>query len=98
MLCLQLLTTLKRDEVNIDRRIRLIEGVTIQAMVWSAFNGIGLALVIPCVASLIADYHPAESRGQAFGLMAFTSGLGKALVHQPEHFAFISTSTRCTSV
>lgn len=48
-----------------------------QAMVWSAFNGIGLALVIPCIASLIADYHPPESRGQAFGLMAFTSGLGK---------------------
>lgn len=45
-------------------------------MVWSAFNGVGLALVIPCVASLIADYHPPETRGQAFGLMAFTSGLG----------------------
>ena len=51
-------------------------------MVWSAFNGIGLALVIPCVASLIADYHPPESRGQAFGLMAFTSGLGESLFLQ----------------
>lgn len=47
-----------------------------QAMVWSAFNGLGLALVVPCIASLTADYHPAESRGRAFGLMAFTSGLG----------------------
>ena len=52
-------------------------------MVWSAFNGIGLALVIPCVASLIADYHPPETRGQAFGLMAFTSGLGGPLEGKP---------------
>jgi hypothetical protein len=49
----------------------------LQAMVWSAFNGLGLALVVPCIASLTADYHPAESRGRAFGLMAFTSGLGQ---------------------
>lgn len=49
---------------------------------WSAFNGFGLALVIPCIASLTADYHPAETRGRAFGLMALTSGLGTCcLVH-----------------
>jgi MFS family permease len=47
-----------------------------QAMVWSAANGIGLALVIPCIASLVADYNPAETRGRAFGFMQLTSGLG----------------------
>lgn len=50
---------------------------------WCAFNGVGLALVIPCIASLIADYNPAEKRGSAFGLMMFISGLGaaRALTH-----------------
>ena len=56
-----------------------------QAMVWSAFNGFGLALVIPCIASLTADYHPAETRGRAFGLMAFTSGLGMFPLHAKLH-------------
>lgn len=50
-----------------------------QAMVWCGVNGIGLALVIPCVQSLIADYHPSESRGRAFGFMFFTSSLGETL-------------------
>lgn len=50
--------------------------VLLQAMIWCGINGIGLALVIPCVQSLIADYHPPETRGQAFGIMFFTSGLG----------------------
>ena len=45
-------------------------------MIWCGINGIGLALVIPCVQSLIADYYSPETRGQAFGLMFFTSGLG----------------------
>ncbi|KAK9866373.1 hypothetical protein WJX84_011358 [Apatococcus fuscideae] len=47
-----------------------------QAMVSCAFNGLGLALVIPCVQSLVADYHPSEARGQAFGLMGLTSSFG----------------------
>ncbi|EIE19976.1 MFS general substrate transporter [Coccomyxa subellipsoidea C-169] len=47
-----------------------------QAMLYSAANGVGLALVIPCVQSLIADYNPPESRGRAFGVMFFTSALG----------------------
>lgn len=37
-------------------------------------NGFGLALVIPCVSSMIADYHPAETRGNAFGVMGMTGG------------------------
>ena len=42
-------------------------------MVSCAINGLGLALVIPCVQSLVADYHPSESRGKAFGFMFFTA-------------------------
>ncbi len=45
-------------------------------MIWCAFNGVGLALVIPCVQSLTADYFPAESRGRAFGFMYFTAAMG----------------------
>ena len=49
----------------------------VQAMVSCAINGLGLALVIPCVQSLVADYHPSESRGKAFGFMFFTASCGK---------------------
>ena len=47
-----------------------------QAMSFSAWNGLGLALVIPCVQSLIADTYSSASRGRAFGLLFFTSSLG----------------------
>lgn len=47
-----------------------------QAMIWCAINGVGLALVIPCIQSLIADYNPAEKRGSAFGMMFFISAMG----------------------
>lgn len=45
-------------------------------MCFSAWNGLGLALVIPCVQSLIADVYSNSTRGRAFGLLFFTSGLG----------------------
>ena len=35
-------------------------GDVMQAMIYSGMNGIGLALVVPCVQSLIADYTLAE--------------------------------------
>ncbi|GAB4813864.1 hypothetical protein N2152v2_000910 [Parachlorella kessleri] len=47
-----------------------------QAMVSCAFNGLGLALVIPCVQSLIADYYPPDCRGNAFGMMGLTASFG----------------------
>lgn len=37
-------------------------------------NGFGLALVIPCVSSMVADLHPPDSRGGAFGMMGLTGG------------------------
>jgi MFS family permease len=52
----------------------------LQAMASCAVNGLGLALVIPCVQSLTADYNPPESRGRAFGFMFFTGSLGVALL------------------
>ena len=44
-----------------------------------AINGIGLALVIPSVQSLTADYHPAEARGKAFGALWLTISFGGML-------------------
>ena len=48
-----------------------------QAMSFSAWNGLGLALVIPCVQSLIADVYTSSARGRAFGLLFLTSNLGE---------------------
>lgn len=45
-------------------------------MLYAAFNGIGLALVIPCSQSVIADIYPSDSRGRAFGLMQFIGAFG----------------------
>lgn len=45
-------------------------------MAFSAWNGLGLALVIPCVQSLLADMYSSATRGRAFGLLFLTSGLG----------------------
>jgi MFS family permease len=50
-----------------------------QACFFSAANGIGLALVIPCAQSLMADLYPAEQRGRAFGAMQLTMSFGSML-------------------
>ena len=52
-------------------------GAAMQAMIYSGMNGIGLALVVPCVQSLIADYTLAERRGAAFGVLYFTGAIGE---------------------
>ncbi len=44
-------------------------------MAW-AFNGIGLALIIPNSQSLVADYYTATRRGEAFGTLMLTGGGG----------------------
>ncbi|GBF89652.1 MFS general substrate transporter [Raphidocelis subcapitata] len=46
------------------------------AMVFAAFNGLGLALLVPCCQSLVADLHAPEARGRAFGLMQLTGAVG----------------------
>eukprot|EP00892_Ulva_mutabilis_P011286 jgi/Ulvmu1/852/UM100_0003.1 len=48
----------------------------VQACVFTTMNGLGLALVIPCAQSLMADYYPAEQRGRAFGAMQLTMSCG----------------------
>ncbi|KIZ04451.1 hypothetical protein MNEG_3510 [Monoraphidium neglectum] len=46
------------------------------AMAFAAVNGLGLALLVPCCQSLVADLHPPERRGRAFGLMQLTGAIG----------------------
>jgi sugar phosphate permease len=49
------------------------------ACMFTAANGLGLALVIPCAQSIIADYYPADQRGRAFGAMNLTMAAGSML-------------------
>jgi MFS family permease len=51
----------------------------VHACFFSAANGIGLALVIPCAQSLMADLYPSEQRGRAFGAMQLTMSFGSML-------------------
>lgn len=51
-------------------------GAVLQAMAWSAFNGVGLAFVLPCAQSLVADYYAPSVRGRAFGFMFTMAALG----------------------
>jgi MFS family permease len=48
-------------------------------MMFAALNGVGLALLVPCCQSLIADLYPAEQRGRAFGTLQLTASLGGML-------------------
>lgn len=41
-----------------------------------ALNGIGLAMVIPAIQSLVADAADPQKRGVAFGWLQFTGNLG----------------------
>ena len=69
-----------------------------QAALWSAFNGVGLALVIPSIQSLTADYHPAEHRGSAFGTLFLVSSMGTPGLTSPQPpapYAPCSTLTPC---
>lgn len=49
------------------------------AMICAAFNGLGLALVVPVSTSLIAELYPSASRGVGFGLMNLTGATGGML-------------------
>lgn len=56
-----------------------VAGKWLQGMAVWAFNGIGLALLIPNAQSLVADYFSALSRGKAFGALWLTGALGGML-------------------
>ncbi|EFJ09872.1 hypothetical protein SELMODRAFT_427648 [Selaginella moellendorffii] len=47
-----------------------------QAVIARAVNGIGLAVVVPAIQSLVADSHKEESRGLAFGWLHASGQLG----------------------
>ena len=48
----------------------------LQAAAWCAVNGLGLAMVIPCIQSILAEIWPAKQRGRAFGSLFTFSALG----------------------
>ena len=48
----------------------------VQATAWAAINGAGLALVLPCCQSLVADYFRPESRGSGFACLFTASAIG----------------------
>ena len=50
---------------------------TMQAMCLSAWNGLGLALIIPCVESILADLYRSILRGKVFGFLFLASNLGE---------------------
>lgn len=56
---------------------------TTHSILWAlpvvSINGIGLALVIPNVQSLTADFHKSSSRGRAFGRLWLTLSMGGML-------------------
>ncbi|KAL6867574.1 hypothetical protein ACP4OV_015598 [Aristida adscensionis] len=41
------------------------------------FNGVGLALVVPAIYSLVADYSDDDTRGSAFGWVQMAQSMGK---------------------
>ena len=48
----------------------------LQAAAWCAVNGLGLAMVIPCIQSILAEVWVAKYRGRAFGSLFTISALG----------------------
>lgn len=57
----------------------------LQAMAWAAINGAGLAFVLPCAQSILADYYIPEQRGRAFGFMFTLAALGESLSPAGSH-------------
>lgn len=52
---------------------------TVQAATFAGLNGAGLALVLPCVQSILAEVYPASRRGLAFGLVMTAGVLGECI-------------------
>ncbi|RCV39181.1 hypothetical protein SETIT_8G203000v2 [Setaria italica] len=51
----------------------------LQMAIAGGFNGVGLALVLPGVYSLVADYSDDETRGATFGWVYMAQGMGTAM-------------------
>ena len=66
----------------------------LQATAWAAINGAGLALVLPCCQSLVADYFRPESRGSGFACLFTASAIGE---HRPAPGGFSAKGSRSCS-
>ncbi|KAL8127471.1 hypothetical protein AgCh_014399 [Apium graveolens] len=51
----------------------------LQVAISRGLNGIGLAIVLPAIQSLVADSTDDSNRGVAFGWLQFTGGLGSII-------------------
>lgn len=49
----------------------------LQAAAFASLNGVGLALVLPCVQSILTEVYSAGRRGLAFGLIMTAGVLGE---------------------
>ncbi|KAJ1268383.1 hypothetical protein BS78_07G130700 [Paspalum vaginatum] len=56
-----------------------VSGTFLQMAISRGLNGIGLALVLPAISSLVADYTDDHTRGAAFGWLQMTGNLGSIL-------------------
>ncbi|CAO2188098.1 unnamed protein product [Urochloa humidicola] len=56
-----------------------ISGTYLQMAISRGLNGIGLALVLPAISSLVADYTDDHTRGAAFGWLQMTCNLGSIM-------------------
>ncbi|KAL6598533.1 hypothetical protein ACP70R_046232 [Stipagrostis hirtigluma subsp. patula] len=56
-----------------------LSGNFLQMAISRGLNGIGLALVLPAISSLVADYTDDHTRGAAFGCLQMTRNLGSIL-------------------
>ncbi|XP_040383559.1 uncharacterized protein LOC102710152 [Oryza brachyantha] len=56
-----------------------VSGTFLQVAISRGLNGIGLALVIPAVQSLVADSTDDDNRGSAFGWLQLTSSIGSII-------------------
>ncbi|KAL6619274.1 hypothetical protein ACP70R_034413 [Stipagrostis hirtigluma subsp. patula] len=51
----------------------------LQMAIARGFNGVGLALVVPAIYSLVADYSDDATRGSAFGWVCMAEGMGAVI-------------------
>ncbi|GJN30753.1 hypothetical protein PR202_gb19088 [Eleusine coracana subsp. coracana] len=56
-----------------------VSGTFLQMAIARGFNGVGLALVLPAIFSLVADYSDDATRGAAFGWVQMAQCLGYVL-------------------
>ncbi|XP_027366888.1 protein spinster-like [Abrus precatorius] len=56
-----------------------ISSTLTQVAIWRGLSGVGLAIVIPAIKSLIADFTDDSNRGMAFGKLQLTGNFGRII-------------------